>query len=49
MGTSKANLSYDHPAQVETLGVRSTVGTIALFSNLVCPWDVSTEQDEDGC
>jgi len=49
VGFSNKGLSYNHPAHVETLGIRSIVGPIAVFSNLVCTWRVSAKQDKDGC
>lgn len=49
VGLSKTDFSYNHPVHVETLGIGDVVGSIALFSNFVCPGYVSSKQDKNGC
>lgn len=47
VGSSETDLSYNYPAQVETLGVGGVVRSVAMFSNLVRLWYVSTKPDKD--
>lgn len=49
VGSSETDLSYNYPAQVETLGVEGVVRSVAMFSNLVRLWYVSTQPDKDSC